>query len=387
MARSKEAEALKCLEEILKDNKVNDRVSKHLITGLQMESIPDFVKFVPAATYEVAWENVLKAIKDPPLGDALGIQCSRVRQAWEAATDAKSNADSSKGALSDADWEAPLPEHTIKDLREAWLRRYADHQWGIRLQPADSLIARLWREYHKGQPTIMDVAKCKALVHTCMPQELEEFNLGVVLFSVGKQQVLVIQTVIHYYFGLRLLGQATAYACNYEVKSIKDPSKMVIMAPLDVNLQYADEALRIASLWTCDAETALKELRAKDVLTRSTMVVYVRQGWSQGEALKQAVIEHRVDWRSSPTGGSVVEDDLQTGQPGSKRPRNEGHKKKFAQHYQGKQICRAFNDGSNCKGKGKGKGCPRNHLHVCDIYLPDGKVCGSKNHNRSGHRS
>ena len=52
----------------------------------------------------------------------------------------------------------------------------------------------------------MDVAKCKALVHTCMPQELEEFNLGVVLFSVGKQQTLVIQTVIHYYFGLRLLS-------------------------------------------------------------------------------------------------------------------------------------------------------------------------------------
>ena len=117
------------------------------------------------------------------------------------------------------------------------------------------------------------------------------------------------------------------------------------------------------------------------------MVVYVRQGWSQGEALKQAVIEHRVDWRSSPTGGSVVEDDLQTGQPGSKRPRNEGHKKKFAQHFKGQQICRAFNDGSNCKSKGKGKGCPRGELHVCDVVLPSGKVCGNKGHNRSGHRA
>ena len=386
MARSKEAEALKCLEEILKENKVNDRVIKHLVTGLQMESIPDFVKFVPAATYEEAWEKVLTAIKDPPLGDALGIQCSRVRQAWEAATDAKSNADSAKGALSDADWEAPLPEHTIKDLREAWARRYADHQWGIRLQPADALIARLWREYNKGQPTIMDVAKCKALVHTCMPQELEEFNLGVVLFSVGKQQTLVIQTVIHYYFGLRLLGQATAYACNYEVKSFKDPSKMVIMAPLDVNLQYADEALRIASLWTCDPDTALKELRAKDVLTRSTMVVYVRQGWSQGEALKQAVIEHRVDWRSSPSGGAVVEEDLNL-PPAPKKQRNQGkpNQQSFAQHFNGKEICRDFNRNS-CKSRGKG-GCPNGKLHVCDVLLSNGKACGNKNHSRSGHRS
>ena len=145
---------------------------------------------------------------------------------------------------------------------------------------------------------------------------------------------------------------------------------------------------RIASLWTCDPETALKELRAKDVLTRSTMVVYVRQGWSQGEALKQAVIDHRVDWRSSPSGGAVVEEDL-TGRPGAKKHKGQGNSSQasFAQHFGGKEICKAFNDNRGCKGRGKGKPCPNGQLHVCDVVLPSGKPCGNKNHSRKGHKT
>ena len=50
------------------------------------------------------------------------------------------------------------------------------------------------------------------------------------------------------------------------------------MAPLSVNLLYADEALRYASLWKCSAEYALNLMRDRDTLTRSTMVMLTRQG-------------------------------------------------------------------------------------------------------------
>ena len=83
----------------------------------------------------------------------------------------------------------------------------------------------------------------------------------------------------------------------------------------------------------------------------------------------------------------MVEEDLQTGPPGAKKHKSQGkNSQTFAQHFQGKPICKAFNDGRGCKSRGKGKGCPNGGQHVCDVNLPSGKPSGSKNHCRSGHR-
>ena len=400
--------------ECLKQHNVSDEVAKFLNVDLGIESMLDFVRFVPEASKatkvspDEKWEENLKLMVDDhnvcKLGNRLGIQSSRVRQAWDTAQKGVVKSDSASGAIAESDLEAPLPEHTIKDLRDAWRARHADHQWGVRLQPADSLVARLWREYQKYQPTVLDVGKCKALLHTCMPQELEQFALGAVLLQVGKEHALMINTIVQYYFGLRLLGHGTAYACNYEVESKADPKVKVIMAPLDINVQYADEALRVASAWTCRPDVALEELRSRDVATRSTMVTYVRQGYSQGEALKLAIVEHRVDWKTSPS-GRTIRDDPEDGQEAHEdeppRKRRKAGKKvgafgknfgkqgqssgsgkggKTAQHFQGRAICKSWNDNRGCKDKKCSK------AHVCDALDKNGKPCLSRAHTRAGHK-
>ena len=408
------ADPVKIFMECLKQHNVSDEVAKFLNVELGIESMMDFVRFVPAASAatkispDEKWEENLKLMVDDKnmsrLGNRLGIQASRVRQAWDTAQKGVVKCDSTSGAVAESDLEAPLPEHTIKDLRDAWRARHADHQWGVRLQPADSLVARLWREYQKGQPTVLDVGKCKALLHTCMPQELEQFMLGAVMLQVGKEHALMINSIVQYYFGLRLLGHGTAYACNYEVDSKADPKVKVIMAPLDINIQYADEALRVASCWSCRPDVALEELRSRDIATRSTMVTYVRQGYSQGEALKQAIIEHRIDWKSSPS-GRVVRDESEgdghedepprkqrktkAGKGPGKRKFNQGKQgqssgggksSKTSMHFQGRPICKAWNDQRGCKDK------KCNRVHVCDVLDKDGKPCNSRSHNRSGHK-
>jgi hypothetical protein len=46
----------------------------------------------------------------------------------------------------------------------------------------------------------------------------------------------------------------------------------------------------------------------------------------------------------------------------------------------GKRICKAFNDQRGCKHP-----CEKGQVHVCDIRLQSGRVCGKSNHHRRNH--
>ena len=55
---------------------------------------------------------------------------------------------------------------------------------------------------------------------------------------------------------------------------------------------------------------------------------------------------------------------------------------KTASTYQGKTICKRYNDNRGSKGKT----CPSGDKHVCDVIKDNGQPCGSTKHNRQGHR-
>ena len=54
---------------------------------------------------------------------------------------------------------------------------------------------------------------------------------------------VTVSSILDYYWGLRILANANARAGNYSVKSKAAPVE-VTMAPLSVNMDYADFALR-----------------------------------------------------------------------------------------------------------------------------------------------
>ena len=54
-----------------------------------------------------------------------------------------------------------------------------------------------------------------------------------------------------------------------------------------------------------------------------------------------------------------------------------------AQQFNGRNICKAFNDGRG--GNRDERQCPAKGIHVCDVVLPSGKPCGSRSHHRAGH--
>ena len=79
-----------------------------------------------------------------------------------------------------------------------------------------------------------------------------------------------------------------------------NPTEKVLNCPLNVNINYADRALRLAHDLALSESSKLVWLRARDVETRSTMIGLMRQGWPQGEALTKAQKEHALEWASGP---------------------------------------------------------------------------------------
>ena len=172
----------------------------------------------------------------------------------------------------------------------------------------------------------------------------------------------------------------------------------VVFAPLALNITYPDECLRIASSWQVGAGTAVEALKEKDTITRATMCQKMRAGMPQGEALKAAIDEHAIEWKTRPVGNALKRQEAPDGWNGDNRGGRKPKKQKGeqagkgggkqtsrkilnAKYYNGWEVCKAYNDVRGCPGKK----CSQNRHHGCDADIGGGKACGSKQHTRAGH--
>ena len=403
--------------DLLKKASIAEDVVKHMEVALGLESIGDFVKYVREDKADDELEAMIKAM--PTATAHVGQQVSRIRQAWITAMSAFTKAASVGTAMLDADLDAPLSEQTAADLKAAWASAYANLEWSIRLSPADALVSRLWRQLQRKLVTAMTIEKVKALVHASMPSNKFQFDMGDARMEVGADKSLVIRNVTQYYFGLRILGHAMAYAGNWDFASQLHKGTQVKMCPLGVNIEYADEALRYAMLWDGAPHVVLQMLRERDIATRSHMVQLMRRDWPQGEALREAMKELKQDWKSASVSHKIKEEDDLAPEPPAPlgrrrsrtppRERRSGQEKngknggknggngggnggnsggggsvvKTAGSYQGKQICKRWNDNRGCSSE---KSCPSGGKHVCDVLKPNGQPCGSTKHSRQGHK-
>lgn len=154
---------------------------------------------------------------------------------------------------------------------------------------------------------------------------------------------------------------------------------------LDQAQGYADFCLRMV---VEVGQGSLQWLLKNDMLTRSRMASLIRRSYTGGSALKEALHQTHLEWRSpalQSSGGLPKAKGQQPppeppNPPPAKRPRQikPDTRQTVSMLKGGKKLCKAFNDQRGCKGD-----CGA--LHACDVRLPSGQACQATSHNRQSH--
>ena len=178
----------------------------------------------------------------------------------------------------------------------------------MHLNPCDSLLTKIYREIQKGTPTVIPVEKVKSSFVAMKPQEERQTPVGKgASLHWNEDQAPKVRMVVDYYWCLRMLGYAYAKCGNFE-HEFEDPEdkqkgkQRAHYAPLDINLNYADEALRQTLAHNMDLQSAAWWLRSRDLETRGMMVGHMRAGLPQGLSLQKALNTTQLLWQQGPTG-------------------------------------------------------------------------------------
>ena len=115
------------------------------------------------------------------------------------------------------------------------------------------------------------------------------------------------------------------------------------------------------------------------------MASSIRRGWSAGQALREALHQCHLEWRSpvlqpTPDHPKLKRPAEPIAPPADTKRVRQVKSDKFqtvSMVKGGKRLCKKYNDGRGCTG------CE--DLHACDVKLVSGKPCMSTKHNRLSH--
>ena len=181
----------------------------------------------------------------------------------------------------DVDFETPLAPGVMQNLTTLWSARY---HFKVRTEfdPCNENIA----QYHR---------MCKA------PQSFRFVTLEKHKAIDGEKIVPSdsLPGIQAQYSQMRIMANALAKAGNFKMTcSILGPD--TIMAPWDINMNYADDAFYKGLAMR---DSGAQWLRDRDKTTRTIMVSKIRDGMSQGEALRQAISECTFEWKDAKMKG------------------------------------------------------------------------------------
>ena len=357
---------------------ISEAWSKEFLAVHKVTTLDDFVYLVTAAD----WERSLQSLVDATNFKHDRIAGARFKSAYLAGQQALKQ--SLEVATTAEDADQPLPESTTHQLNRDWDRKYGV-KWEAFVDPADPLRARVYKEFKKFTMTIIECRRIKSILTHSMPKSHEEVHLqGGVKIAFDKEVVTDIKSVIDYYFALRTLAVAWAWAGNWVTKDRS--GRDALMMDLSTALGYADRALADCSTF---GRNSLTWLARNDLQTRGTMASLMRQQWSASEALKEALRQHHVDWKSPAMQGVLHEPEPKKRSPDPSRAAAPDLKRArllkadgmvtVSMVKGGQKLCKQWNDSRGCHQKN----CP--NLHQCDVKLPSGKPCLSKTHTRMQH--
>ena len=349
-------------------------VKKHSI-----ETLEDYVYMVPKDT----WEKSLQVlVDDVPETRDKPVVLARFKAAYESGLQAVRQASAAPIKTTSEALDEVLPESTMSTVSRDFRAKYAIDIEAA-LEPSDSLRSRVYREFRKQTMTIIEARRIKSILEQSGPRLQESVSLpGGVKLEFDKDSPVDVTSTVQYYFALRTLAYAWSWAGNYR---FKDPDgKERTFISLAEATTYADQALRFTMEY---GSGSLLWLNRNDLNTRGKMASAIRRGWSAGKALREAMHECHLEWRSpvmqpTPNHPKLKRPAEPEGQPpDSKRSRLVKADKfqTISMVKGGKRICKMYNDGRGCKG------C--NDVHGCDVKLANGKPCLSTQHNRLNHPS
>ena len=175
---------------------------------------------------------------------------SRVKTVWKLAFQEQKSTIEKIGVTpseSNEDLETPLQQTTVKTLQDLWDTRY-HLVLKPELRPADSLVGRIYREMSRRIASIIPIRKVRSLTNAAEPKPGHRVALDArsfVTFNSAEGTSIIIDGVVQYYYGLRILANAYAFAGIELVDSVQFEGKRVVCTPLDTNMDYADDCLRI----------------------------------------------------------------------------------------------------------------------------------------------
>ena len=352
-------------------------------------TLDDFVNYVTQSRYEDELVGLREAagpaFKDKPL------ILSRLRTAWRAgrkALDELEQKQANKPYTEDV--EDALPDESVREIDKLW-RDTHGFVIDVHLSPSDSLVARLFREFRRCTPTFIPVEKVKTLLAAQRPPREQREKLGRWTLAKDEEEDTRVDSVVEYYWALRTLGYACSLAGHFDHDSKAKEGTKVRFSVFEANLNYADISLRQTLTVGVPSHRQVMWLRSRDQATRGRMIVLMRQGWPQTEALAAARSEFQVLWSSAGLDESDSRKRSQSGGGGGgsggggggggDAPETPPKRQRTATTLPGgRSICKAYNDDRGCS-RNEGQ-CPRKQAHVCDKITSAGKVCGGR-HPRS----
>ena len=342
------------------------------------ETLEDFVFSVDEKDVQSAIQTLLlpTSLKDNRLAQA------RLRAAYAAGAEAIKQA--AQAAKSSDGVDDPLPESTMEQLNRDFRAKYSIIVEAT-LEPSDALRARVYREFRKKTMSVVPASRIKSVLHQSTPRQQDAVKLGEgVQLEFQTEEARTIRTVVDYYWSLRTLAYAWAWAGLHRQRG--HDGKEIVFISLTAANNYADHALYSAMEF---GQGSRLWLERNDLLTRTKMASYIRQGYNAWEALQEALRETHLEWRASAIqavpnepahppkraapGGS------EAGPPAPKRRqvKQDSHQT-ISMLKGGVRLCKPWNDGRGCSNMK----CPQ--VHKCDVKLPSGKPCQGP-HTRLAH--
>ena len=359
--------------------------AQDFITKHKLVTLDDYIYSVAHDTWEKGVETLVSQV--PTLRDNM-IALARFRSAFDIGREALRQA--AAPATKSVDLDEPLPEATMKSLNQDWARRY-NLQLDPSLEPCEALRSRLYREFRKGQLTVIEARKVKSVITVAQPKTQGSVTLGDNLhLEFEKEEGIPIKSCVEYYLQMRVLAHALAWAGNYQVDYEGGRHWMMDLSTV---LGYVDVALRNCIEF---AGGSMLWLQRNDVLTRGKLATYVNRGMPGSVAMKQALHETHLEWRSPLAAPLVVSSGsvspgttkrkqesspLPVGEAPTKRPRTLKADRwpTVSMIKGGKRLCKPYNDGRGCSNS------QCDQMHACDVKLPNGKPCLSRAHTRVQH--
>lgn len=346
-------------------------------------TLDDFVYMIDSTAWEKSLESHLQQVGG--LRDNR-IVLARFKSAYEAGLSALRAAAAPNQKVEDPD--EPLPESTMTQMNQDWTHRY-NLQFDASIEPSESLRSRIYREFKRGTMTVIEAKKIRSVLHMASPKVNESVDLaGGLQLNFQSESLVAVKSVTSYYYALRTLAHAWAWAGNFLVKAADGSSSL--MMDLTTALAYCDKAMQDTFAF---GQGSLAWLERNDLLTRGKMATYIRRGYTAAGALHEAIRETHLEWRSPATMMPVVDpQSARTKRPAEEsefpavpeaQPRKRAIKadnfRTVSQIKGGARLCKPYNDG---------RGCTDRHctaVHSCDVKMPNGQACLSKKHTRLSH--